>query len=263
MRRFLLLLAVLLSGAQSAVAQQVRGVIRDARTGDPLDRAVLVLLTGDSVMRAAALSDGSGAFVLNAPVGDSVILRAQQLGYGTHRSEPLVVAPSEVVEVAIALRQEAVAIEGVTVTAPMNRDLQRFLRNKQLGYGRFLGPEDLAQLKPANTVQLLAGMPSSFLVPGAGGRGLTSVRRPSGSSPDGICAPWVYIDGHIVEPDRDIRTRQTIVRVDSHVSARDIRAVEIYRNPSNAPSEYQRPFMLDCPVVLVWTDFGLGFRRPR
>ena len=89
------------------------------------------------------------------------------------------------------------------------------------------------------------------------------MRRPSGSSPDGLCAPWLYIDGHILEPDRDIRTRQTIVRVDSYVSARDIRAVEIYRNPSNAPPEYQRPFMLDCPVVLIWTDFGLGFRRPK
>ena len=259
----LLLLAVLSLGARGALAQQVRGVVRDAASGRPLERAVLVLLAGDSVMRAATLSDDAGAFVLNAPAGDSLVLRAQQIGYGTHRSDPFVVQRDELVEVSVALKQEAVAIEGVTVRAPLNKDLHRFLRNQQLGFGRYLGPEDIARLKPANTVQLLVGTPGAFLVPGASGRGVTSVRRPSGASASGICPPWLYVDGHILEPDLDSRTRQTIVRVESHVAPDEIRAVEIYRNPSNAPSEYQRPFMRDCPVVLIWTDFGLGFRRPR
>ena len=263
MRRFLLLLALLSHGARGAAAQQVRGVVRDAATGRPLDRAVLVLLAGDSLMRAAGLSDDGGNFTLNAPAGDSVVLRAQQIGYGTHRSEPFVVQRAELVEVSVALRQEAVAIEGVTVRAPLSKDLHRFLRNQTLGFGKYLGPDDIARLNPTNTVQLLVGTPGAFLVPGVAGRGVTSVRRPSGASASVVCDPWVYVDGHILEPDTDIRTRQTIVRVDSYVAPDEIRAVEIYRNPSNAPSEYQRPFMRDCPVVLIWTDFGFGFRRPR
>ena len=40
---------------------------------------------------------------------------------------------------------------------------------------------------------------------------------------------------------------------------REVRAVEVYRTPASAPSEFQRPFMRDCPVVLIWTDFGFGF----
>ena len=256
------LLAALL-GVHQAAAQQLHGMVRDAATGQPLDRAVLVLLAGDSLMRAATLSDGSGAFVLQAPAGDTVLLRVQHIGYATHRSDPLVVQRTERLEVAVSLQPEAVAIEGVVVTAPTNRDLQRFLRNQQLGFGQYLGPEQLARFRPTSTVQLLAAMPGAFLVPGGSGRGVTSVRRPSGTSAAGICSPWLYIDGHILEPDRDSRTGQQIVRVESHVSARAIRAVEVYRNPSSAPSEYQRPFMRDCPVVLIWTDFGFGFRKPR
>ena len=263
MRPLLLLLAVLSLCAQSAPAQQVRGVVRDAATGRPLERAVLVLLAGDSLMRAATLTDDSGNFLLNAPVGDSIVLRAQQIGYGTHRSDPFVVQRAELVEVSVVLKQEAVAIEGLTVRAPLNRDLHRFLRNQTLGFGQYLGPEEVARLRPKNTVQLLVGIPGAFMVPGISGRGVTSVRRPSGSSAAGICSPWLYVDGHILEPDVDARTRQTIVRVDSYVSPDEIRAVEIYRNPSSAPSEYQRPFMRDCPVVLIWTDFGFGFRKLR
>jgi hypothetical protein len=263
MRPLVPLLAAIFLGAAPLSAQQVRGVVRDAATGQPLDRAVVVLLAGDSMMHAATLSDGNGAFVLRAPVGDSVVLRAQQLGYRTHRSDPMVVQRDAMVEVSVSLRQEAVAIEGLTVTAPLNKDLHRFLRNRELGYGKFLTPEDIARLRPANTVQLLVGTPGSFLVPGGSGRGVTSVRRPSGTSAEGICTPWLYIDGHVLEPDFDSRTRQMIVRVDSYVRPDEIRAVEVYRNPSNAPSEYQRPFMRDCPVVLIWTDFGFGFRKRR
>ena len=263
MRRLLLLLPFLFLVAEGAHSQQVRGVVRDAATGRPIERAVLVILAGDSVMRSATLSDDAGNFVLNAPAGDSIVLRAQQIGYGTHRSDPFVVARAEMVEMSVVLKQEAVAIEGLTVRAPLNKDLHRFLRNQTLGFGRYLGPEEIAQLKPANTVQLLVGTPGAFLVPGGSGRGVTSVRRPSGTSAAEICAPWLYIDGHILEPDYDSRTRQTIVRVDSYVAPDEIRAIEIYRNPSNAPSEYQRPFMRDCPVVLIWTDFGFGFRKQR
>ena len=51
------------------------------------------------------------------------------------------------------------------------------------------------------------------------------------------------------------------VSIESHVPQGKLRAVEVYRNPSNAPPEYQRSFM-DCGVVLIWTDYGFGFEVP-
>ena len=70
---------------------------------------------------------------------------------------------------------------------------------------------------------------------------------------------WADLAG----PEMSPHTREGGVRVESVVAARTVRAVEVYQRPSHAPPEYQRPFMPECPVVLIWTDYGFGLAMSR
>ena len=51
------------------------------------------------------------------------------------------------------------------------------------------------------------------------------------------------------------------VPVSSYVQPELIMGVEVFRNPANAPFEYQYAFMPDCPVVLIWTNLSFGIGR--
>jgi hypothetical protein len=48
------------------------------------------------------------------------------------------------------------------------------------------------------------------------------------------------------------------VPINSYVSPDAILGIEVYRNPAQAPPEFQRPFMADCPIVLIWTNYSFG-----
>jgi hypothetical protein len=83
-----------------------------------------------------------------------------------------------------------------------------------------------------------------------------------------VCTPGVYVDG---APVRETLVLQrsgaaAAVPLDDYVTPSEVRAVEVYRYPAQAPPQYQTStFMGECPVLLVWTDWGFktGKWRPQ
>jgi hypothetical protein len=78
------------------------------------------------------------------------------------------------------------------------------------------------------------------------------------------CAPLVFVDGYKVAKTRDSTPGGgEYVPLSAYVHPGQIRGIEVYRTPAEAPSEAQEAFMGDCPVVLIWTDVGFGMQPPR
>jgi hypothetical protein len=287
MTRFLRLalalpLVALASRASALHAQDIRGSVLDLTSDEPLPGAVVMLLDGEGVLRETILSDADGSFLLRIPEADSMRLRVQRYGFATVQSVVLRLGTRDSLRLEIRMRPVAIAVEGVTATArpSPSRNLEGFLVRQRLGYGKYLGPGEIARLRPRTALNLLASVPGSPIVSGASGLGILARSRDSRTQkgmPSGTCVPTVYIDGLVVkaEPDeRNMRppppsnwipphTQEPGVRVESFVAARTVRAVEVYQRPAHVPPEFQRPLMPECPVVLIWTDYGFGLAMSR
>lgn len=244
-----------------ASGQQVRGTITDGSAGSPLAGALVALFDADSVVRATTLSDAGGGFILRAPLGDSLRLRVQRIGYAGLESVPILLAPGDSLSLEIHMRPQPVAIEGVTATgeSTLRPELERFLRRREKGFGRTFMRDDIVAMGPTSTTLLLARLPGTFLIPAANGTLIAHIPR---NYPNEYCHPAVYVDDLLVERglDENPTSRSDGVPISSYVTPDAILGIEVYRNPAQAPPEYQRPFMEDCPIVLIWTNrsFGIG-----
>lgn len=277
-----LMLAGLLLLPAPATAQHIRGQVRDVSGDAALSGAVIMLLDADGMLRETVLSDTAGGFAFRIPETDSMRLRVQRYGYRTLESVTLRLTPSDSLRLEIHMQPTAIPLAGVTATARLNRsrNLEGFLTRQRLGYGRFLGPGEIARLRPRSTTNLLTSVPGSPIMTGGSGLGIVARSRDARTEPGmlvGTCVPTVYVDGLILrgEPEAagyapapgqgnaPLHTQEPGVRVESYVAARTVRAVEVYQRPASAPPEFQRPLMPDCPVVVIWTDFGFGLAMSR
>lgn len=251
MRLAPLLVSLLLLLPAHAVAQQVRGVVGDVASRERLSGTLVVAVDRARGVRATTLTDSLGSFHLSVPAGDTLHLEVQHFGYAPQRTGPLALGPADTVELTVGLRPQPLRLEEVAVRGGMNRNLERFLRNQRRGFGSFLSPEEILRIDATTTAELLVRMPGAFLLPAPRG-GVMAVMRPEGLSGAGMCTPVTYVDGVRLDGP-----------VNAHVSASKVRAVEVYRDPANAPPEYQRSFMGPCPVLLIWTDHGFEVREAR
>jgi hypothetical protein len=268
--------------APAAPAQEIRGVILDLTTEEPLATAVIMLLDGEGVLRESVLSDTAGSFSFRIPRTDSLRLRVQRYGFATLESISLRLSTRDSLRLEIRMRPSPFLLAGVTATRGMarSRNLEAFLLRQRNGNGKYLGPGDIARLRPRSTTTLLAAVPGSPVVSGGSGLGIVARSRDARSVPGllrGTCVPTVYVDGlvlwgepvsqemwpDIADPSDAPHTREPGVRVESVVAARTVRAVEVYQRPAHAPPEFQRPLMAECPVILIWTDYGFGLARTR
>ena len=249
MRRALLLALLLLALPAPAAAQRLRGVVGDVTSPDRLSGAAVVVVDRERDVRATTLTDSLGGFELAVPAGDTLHLEVRHFGYAPQRTGPLVLGVADTLQLLVGLRPQPLQLEAVAVRGGMNRNLERFLRNRSRGVGAFLGPEEILRMDAPTTSWLLLRMPGALFVP-AGQGGVAAVVGPQGFSGSGLCTPRTYVDG--------VRLNGP---VNAHVSASRVRAVEVYRNPANAPADYQEAFMGPCPVLLIWTDHGFDLRE--
>lgn len=266
---------LVLALAAPAGGQSVRGSVNDVVTGHPIATVLITAVDAAGSLRAAATTDARGMFVLPIPRGDSIVVRVYQFGYRPLESIPLALKRSQSLQVEIGMHPEPVEIEGVTAVGRRSPNLERFLARRESGSGRYLGPEQIADLNPTSTTALLASMSGSVLRPSySGGRILAHGRDTDSRAglPSGTCVPTVYVDGFLLDDDHGslsldrhpTRTTPFLnergVPIDSYVRASSVRAVEVYPMPGQAPAEFQRPLMPDCPVVVVWTSYGFSVR---
>ena len=249
----------------AATAQEIRGTVMDLTSDKPLADVLLSVLRADNAPAVFTLSDRAGAFVLRGFGTDSMRVRVEGLGYTPTESVVLALAPSDTLRLEIRLRPQPVELPEVVGTAgpKLNRNLEGFLKRQRNGFGRYLGSEEIAQIRPTNVLQVLGRLDAVRFVPG-GVSGAVKARTIGSKGRPTLCDPRIYVDGVLIRDIVPPRPGQIGgVAVDQNVRATTIRAVEMYRNPSQAPSEFQTTFMDACPVVVIWTDFGLGLERSR
>ena len=236
-----LLLLLAASAVPSAAAQVVRGVVRDAASGEPIAGAPVRLLNDRGYERRTVTTDASGAFSFHAPASGAYWLRAEPTGFAFVESRPFVLAREDSLDVALETGRQAIAIEGVTgVSRRQNRNFAGFLDRQRFGWAtRYLDPEDVSRMRGARASDFLLGLAPGVVPAAEGGILFTNRGR--------RCTPTVIVDGFA----------HNDVPIDQLVTASDVRAVELYMQPEFIPPQLSSA-RNGCGAVALWTHFGLG-----
>jgi hypothetical protein len=118
----------------------------------------------------------------------------------------------------------------------------------------FLDPEEIERRKPLNTTDLFRNISGVRVIMLGGVRG-NDIRITRGEDPN--CPPRVYIDRVIVRTGGRQETADT--PLDALIPPTNLYAIEIYRSPSEIPTEFAGNYVT-CGVVLIWTKRGAAAR---
>jgi hypothetical protein len=148
--------------------------------------------------------------------------------------------------VELLVSTEAVVLAPLTVVASSrsvvrNARMAGFQwRQEHHPWGRFVGPEQIARIRPFYVTDVLQHVPF-VQVQGSGLDRYPTLRGRVGSR----CAPTIYVDGH-----PSVAGAGTI---DQLVSGPDVAAVEVYDRAFEAPAEFLSGTSYNCGVIVIWT----------
>ncbi len=181
-------------------------------------------------------ADGQFAFP-GVPVG-SRMLMARAIGY-TPVGQVVDVMEGDNAPLTIPMHK-VFMLEGVTVTAKtmIRRDRQEFEMRKRAGWSRIVDSTTIMraphlraalQMTPGIEVTASRGATSDFVVSGRNG-----------------CRASIFVDG---VPD--------MMDFVNRIPRENIAAIEVYSSTAFAPARFIMITADTCPVVMVWTKFGL------
>ena len=98
-------------------AQELRGVLMDPVTNQPIAHAAVYLLEGDRV-ESRRLADGRGGFAFAVQVGRTYRVRVEQLGYEAFLSDPVRLDSAVTRTLRFDIRTRAVVLPSLTVAGP-------------------------------------------------------------------------------------------------------------------------------------------------
>jgi hypothetical protein len=245
----LALLALLSAGTLHAQPslQTVRGRVVDAATNQPVSTASIRVVEESGDAAVTGQTDFGGRFNIRLPIAGTYRVTAERIGFSVHTSEPFVVARGASVDVEVRMTAVAVALESVNVRVretPPFRDARaaRFWERADRQRGVYLTPDQIAGRPYVGTTDLLRDLQNIYLEgdPTRGTQlylGVSAIRR---------CVPTLYIDGlrRRIEQDE---------RLDDYVDRKNLWAVEVYAEASDAPSELPPDDNYRCGVVAIWT----------
>jgi hypothetical protein len=261
------LLAILAAlTARPVAAQVVRGTLVDAATERAVVGATVRLLDG-SAERGATVTDSSGAWSLTIPAAPgSYRVRAEKAGYATVVTRPLVLDRAGAIVFHLRTRPQVTVLEGVTGGSEQVDNYSGFLERERRRMGVSLGPDEVRQ-----RIERLGATKPSRVV-GALLPGLEFSRSPTrrnvllmpSRAAGRVCEATIVIDGKRYSPiDGAGKPRLPPWDLDRLVSLDDIRAVEIYHDPTFVPASLgllnlNPGFGRGCGVVVIWTHAGIG-----
>jgi hypothetical protein len=225
--------------ARPAAAQVVRGTLKDEATGGPIAGAAVSLLNAAGRDRAATVTDAAGAFQLRAPGQGVYWLRLTPAGFQPVESRPFAITRADTLDVPLTTRSQVTTLEGVTVraTTAQNLNFAGFLSREQNAFGRFAGPDAVKRQMVGSVAASLAA-----LLPGVDYSGRNVILRSRGRR----CAPVVLLDG-----------ARYLAPVDE-IPGAQIRAVEVYDQPTLIPPELALTPFNNCGLIALWTYYALG-----
>ncbi|MCH7564175.1 MAG: carboxypeptidase regulatory-like domain-containing protein [Gemmatimonadetes bacterium] len=246
-----LTLLLTLTSAGPAWAQTVQGTVLDAESGAPIHTADVVLLAADDRIVGGDITDEEGRFVLRGPGAGSYRLRATRLGFESFTTEAFALEPGQNVLAELRLQLDPIPLDSLVaiVEGQKPRRLVRvgFYKRQAMGFGNFLSPDDIEDIRPVFTTDLFWGM-----------RGVR-VRRGRLDSFNvvptrGFCGGLsVSIDGMVVQrggPGARPADWQSLLHVN------DIEAIEVYPSAAGVPA-WAAGTVSPCGAILIWTKGSL------
>jgi hypothetical protein len=98
-------------------AQEARGRIAGAESATHVNGAFVILLDSTGATVTSTLSNERGQYVLQARKPGTYSMRVERLGLASHTTDPIVLAPGDVVVQDITVREAAVTLAGITASA--------------------------------------------------------------------------------------------------------------------------------------------------
>jgi len=187
--------------------------------------------------RASGRTDEQGAFTLRGLPAGSQQLEVRHIGYASVEL-PVRLHSGATTNVDVQL-QRVVNLDSIVVVATRTK-YPDFYAHKSSGFGRFIGPEALAQQRVTRTSDYFERIPG-FIVQQRGG--YTMVVSAQGQTRSGACPATVVIDGMpVLEYPPTINT----------IHWTDVAAIEAY--PASmafmAPPDYN---IGGCGGIVIWT----------
>lgn len=264
----LLLLTAAPLVAQQPDARMIRGFVMDS-TGRRLPW-VYVQTSG----QGRTVTNDSGQFTYKADAKGDVDLRVFRMGYEPRQVK---INPSADTTIAVTLIGIPKTLEAVEIEANrVSRRLQAHgfydrmeERQKGPGSGVFFTREDIEQRRPLRITQMLEGVrgvrltrmmqPMSPNAPSNARGSPGTAQLPPSSMEDfviqgpGGCTYNVYLDGTLISPKRDLKTRNNAgLPVDPFLSPNAAAAIEVYARGPGVPARYAN-MGESCGVVLFWS----------
>jgi len=197
--------------------------------GQPLANARVALWESGQEAR----TDDIGRFVLDSLPTGSYSLDIRAVGYEPRR-EAVTLLEQSTATVAIAMIKLA-ALDTVKVKAlrdaAIGHEMVGFEDRRRVGFGRFLGPDEIERLNPMRTLDLFRAMPGVRAVTSTRGD-IVLLRR--------NCRPTVFVDRIPLPADESI---------DQSIGVANIKAIEVYNSAILSPAEFRGP----CGSIVIWT----------
>jgi len=107
-------------------SQTMAGSVVEEGRGTPVSGAVITLLAREGGVRASAVSDSLGRFVMVPPEAGEYFIEVARLGYKTTRSLLLSLTVEGSVPIELMMRPEPLGLEGIEVS--VEREAEEFLQ---------------------------------------------------------------------------------------------------------------------------------------
>lgn len=233
--------------------QRVFGRVIEAGSSKPVENVEIRLSSSDGPI-ARVITDSTGRFLLRSNIPGMYRLTTNHIAYAPVTADIELTAAQQV-EVVLRVSVTATALPPIEVIARSRAPdpfLERngFYDRKAAGFGLFRTPEEIERRKPYATTDLFQGL-SGVRVFYAGIRG-KDIRITRAEDPN--CPPRVYIDNVIVRSGGRT-SRGDDAPLDALLQPHDIIGVEVYRSPSETPTEFGGN-QVTCGVVVFWTRRG-------
>jgi protocatechuate 3,4-dioxygenase beta subunit len=188
--------------------------------------------------RAATRTDTLGAFTLRGLPAGTQEVEVRRVGYAV-TDVPVELRSETAATTTVLLKRIAVNLDSVVIVASRPK-YPDFYTHQSVGWGRFLGPEQIAKERVARTSDIVAKIPGFQVVQ----RGYRAVVVSSQGAGIGECKATIVIDGVRVPYDNGPSLD------DLHPS--EIGAIEAYPASINrmAPAEYG---IGGCGGIAIWT----------